>query len=309
MAGYSQNDPRWSGDKLGTSTYWTMGAAGCFVTAGADVLRAFGHDITPGDLNRLATSQGLINSNGDVTRPDWLSVLFPDVCKFVEQKDWGSALADLHYFDIRNDLNTEIILEIDDSPAVGMQTHFMRTVGWDGGNDVVVDDSWDAIRKGVNAYGARWNPPVHAASIIYKAVKYIKVATAAPDPNITLDQLTQLYQDILKRPPDQAGVDHYAGHYTYNFVKNDLLNSREYKDLTAPQPDPVPTITNPVSTVTITNPPPFPAETTSPPVQSVEPIVPAGHGSALPNPVTTSVKKWGFLNFLYRLLKTIGIIV
>lgn len=181
MSGYSQRDAQWANDHLGTSTYWTMGMAGCLVTAGADVLRAFGHDINPGDLNRLATSRGLIDSNGDVTRGDWLSVLFPDVLRFIETAVWNTEKAPLTYFDIRNDLNTEIILMIDDSPAAGMQTHFMRTVGWDGGNDVIVDDSWDAIRKGVSAYGARWIGGVSAAAIIYKAYKYIKV-TPAPSP-------------------------------------------------------------------------------------------------------------------------------
>ena len=194
MAGYSQNDPQWGGDFLGSSTYWYMGnenpygnarAAGCYVTAGANVLKAFGHDINPGDLNRLATSRGLIDGNGDVVRADWLSVLFPEVCQFVEFKDWGSDPADLTYFDIRNDLNTEIIVMIDDSPSSGLQTHFMRVVGWDGNDDVIVDDSWDAIRKGVNAYGARWNPAVHAKSIIYTASKFVKTPTPAPQPTPT----------------------------------------------------------------------------------------------------------------------------
>lgn len=199
MSGYSQNDPSWSRDFLGTSNYWTVGAAGCLITAGCDVLRAFGHDITPGDLNHLATQNGLIDSNGDVTRPDWLSILFPDVLQFVEAKDWGSSLADLHYFDIRNDLNTEIILMIDDSPAAGMQTHFMRTVGWDGGNDVIVDDSWDSIRKGVNAYGQRWNPAVHAAAIIYKAYKFVRyVAPVTPPVEIPP---VQEQPPVVETPP------------------------------------------------------------------------------------------------------------
>lgn len=186
---YSQNDPRWNNDPLGTSTYWLVGngqgnarSAGCFVTAGANVLTFLGHSINPGELNKLATSRGLINSNGDIVRPDWLAVLFPEVCQFVELKNWGNDLADLHYFDIRNDVNTEIIVEIDDSPSPGMQTHFMRVIGWDGGTDVIVDDSWDGIRKGVNAYGARWNPAVHAASIIYTACKYIRTPAPAPKP-------------------------------------------------------------------------------------------------------------------------------
>lgn len=183
---YSQNDPRWKNDKLGKSKSWTMGEAGCFVTSGSNVLKAFGHDITPGDLNKLATAHGLIDANGNVTRWDWLAVLFPTVLKFVEVKDWSSSLADLKYLNIRNDINTEIIIEIDDSPSTGLQTHFMRTIGWDGGTDVIVDDSWDGVRRTVNAYGVRWNPHKTAAQIIYKAIKYVRgtppkaVVTPAP---------------------------------------------------------------------------------------------------------------------------------
>ncbi len=54
-------------------------------------------------------------------------------------------------------------------------------------------------------------------------------------PMITLDQLTELYHDILQRAPDAGGVQHYVGHYTYDFVRNDMLNSAEYKNLQASQ--------------------------------------------------------------------------
>jgi hypothetical protein len=183
MAGYSQNDPQWKNDPLGTDGQWTVGQAGCLITSGADVLKAFGHDITPGDLNRLAQENGLITADGDINRWDWLHVLFPEVLTFVEHVEWGSAPAPLDYFDIRNDLDAEIILMIDDSPASGIQTHFMRTVGWNGAEDVIVDDVWDGIRKGVSAYGARWNPAVHAKSIIYNATKYTRyVPPAVPTP-------------------------------------------------------------------------------------------------------------------------------
>lgn len=66
--------------------------------------------------------------------------------------------------------------------------------------------------------------------------------------NITLDQLTQLYEDLLHRAPDQGGIDHYVGHYTYDFVKNDILHSAEYAALNAPKETPsVPQTTQPVA--------------------------------------------------------------
>lgn len=51
--------------------------------------------------------------------------------------------------------------------------------------------------------------------------------------NITLDQLKTLYTEILERNADQAGIDHYVGKYTYDFVRNDLLTSNERKQLLA----------------------------------------------------------------------------
>ncbi|HSX00035.1 MAG TPA: hypothetical protein VLH38_03295 [Patescibacteria group bacterium] len=231
MSGYSQNDPQWAADLLGTSDYWRMGvvngdtsrAAGCYVTAAADVCKALGHDISPGDLNRLATAHGLINSDGDVTRWDWLTILFPDIV-YVEMKDWGNAPADLDYFDIANEPNTEIILMIDDSPSSGLQTHFMRTVGLSG-SDVIVDDPWGAVRQGVSAYGRRWSPSVSAKSIIYKAVKYLKgtsqAASQPPAPQgdemiADAQQAHDAYYLVRgNTPPSDDEINGTAGHRSW----------------------------------------------------------------------------------------------
>lgn len=73
------------------------------------------------------------------------------------------------------------------------------------------------------------------------------IAQAPQNPNINRDQLNQLYRDLLGRDPDQGGIDHYVGNYTYDFVKNDILNSAEYAQRQAainqPQPTPEPTPT------------------------------------------------------------------
>jgi hypothetical protein len=47
---FSQRDPRWSGDPLGTCGY-TLGRAGCLVTAAASVLADFGVSTDPKRLN------------------------------------------------------------------------------------------------------------------------------------------------------------------------------------------------------------------------------------------------------------------
>lgn len=317
MAGYSQNDPRWAGDFLGTSNVWRMGtvngdtahAAGCLVTAGANVLKGLGHDITPGELNKLATARGLINNDGDVIRNDWLEVLFPDVLHFVERKSWPTTPADLHYLDIRNDLNTEIIIQIDDSPAAGDQTHYMRTVGWDGGSDVIVDDSWDAVRRGVNSYGARWNPDRTAADIIYTADKYVRVVPPAPQPAmVNMGQLTQLYHDLLNRDPDQSGIATYLGHFTYDYVQNAIKNSAEYAALHAPKSDPAPApqppaptpepAPQPVQPPIVTPPAPAPVPA---PVPAPSPVV---VGSAKPINTSWQVKVvW----WLWKLIKTLAV--
>lgn len=49
----------------------------------------------------------------------------------------------------------------------------------------------------------------------------------AAKPKVTYDQLVGLYREILERDPDQSGIDHYVGKQTYDFVRNDLLNSTE----------------------------------------------------------------------------------
>lgn len=51
-----------------------------------------------------------------------------------------------------------------------------------------------------------------------------KVAASA---KATREQVVALYREILEREPDDGGLNHYAGNYTYEFVRNDLLNSSE----------------------------------------------------------------------------------
>lgn len=55
---YLQNDPHWSGDNIGNSSY-TMGGAGCLITCVASSICDLGVSITPQELNhKLAAIDG-----------------------------------------------------------------------------------------------------------------------------------------------------------------------------------------------------------------------------------------------------------
>lgn len=54
-----------------------------------------------------------------------------------------------------------------------------------------------------------------------------------PVQNITLAQLTALFREILEREPDQAAIGHYVGKKTYDFTRNDILQSPERRQLLA----------------------------------------------------------------------------
>lgn len=172
---------------LGFSNYYYLGthngdhnvAAGCYVTSLAMAASYLGHIIDPDSLNSLLKTANLIDGQGDIVFNDTLDRIWGDI-RFVERVDWPRDPAPLQYFDIRNDVNTEIIVLIDDSPSPGLQQHWLRVVGWDGGSDIIVVDPWDGVRKGLSAYANRSGTSV--PKLIYAAVKYQRVIASNPDP-------------------------------------------------------------------------------------------------------------------------------
>ena len=54
---YSQRDPQWASQKLGTVIGATIGQYGCFITSFAMIARYYGHQITPNALNDIFTQK------------------------------------------------------------------------------------------------------------------------------------------------------------------------------------------------------------------------------------------------------------
>lgn len=86
---------------------------------------------------------------------------------------------------------------------------------------------------GVTVYASRIDPLSASwrvgAPTFYRVNSYHEVN---PNPNATQAEIEQAYQDILERPADAGGLSHYSTH-TLAFVRADLLNSAEYRQLQA----------------------------------------------------------------------------
>lgn len=179
-ADYSQQDTRWAGSLLGFATWQTMGAYGCYVTAYANVAQANGKDTDPQEMNWALRDHNLfsvdaVGQKSDISRNDALSVVFPDI-QLVDYKNWGTSLADISYFDVRDTTKTEIILMLDYHPErSGIQMHFCRVIGVnDAKDDVEIVDSYTGKRIWVSSLGAAAN------KLIYSAVKFNGPGTTGP---------------------------------------------------------------------------------------------------------------------------------
>lgn len=162
---YSQNDPRWAGQRLGTyDNTVTIGTDGCYVTAFANMANDCGKDITPAQLDDIFTDQNFY-AEQRLCFDNMLSWVYPDIV-YQESRSFPSD-ADLSY--LNNDVHVKQILMIDadNNPANGVNTHFMYFYDYSPLTGVVrVIDSWTGLLVSVSdVYG----DPV---KVIYKVVTY-----------------------------------------------------------------------------------------------------------------------------------------
>lgn len=179
-ADFSQNDPKWSNNLLGFSTWEKMGPFGCLVTAMANVAQAQGMDINPAQMNDQLKVHGLFvydsyRQIADVAGYAALSVVAPH-SHFVEQQNWpGNVVAPYSYFDVRSSTNTEIIIMLDYHPeTAGLQSHYCRVIGLnDQKNDIEIVDSYTGNRIWLSGIAARAGKK--ADQLIWTAGRYAKV--------------------------------------------------------------------------------------------------------------------------------------
>lgn len=179
-ADFSQNDPRWSGNLLGFSSWERMGPFGCLVTAFANVAQAQGTDIDPGSVNEQLKAHGqyvrdVYGQIADIGGYPALSTIAPH-SHFVEQKNWPAQEVALYdYFDVRSSTATEIIIMLDYHPeTAGLQSHYCRVIGLNAArNDIEIVDSFTGKRVWLSAIAAKAGK--QANQLIWTAGKYQKV--------------------------------------------------------------------------------------------------------------------------------------
>lgn len=137
---YSQNDPKWKGDRLGFGAQEseTIGYVGCALTSVAITLSGHGYMVTPKELNqKLKSIDGFVGSG-----IRWHSVtqLFPQIRlnTIVKCNDTPAPLAQI---DAALAAGQPAIICVDSTPAEGLLTHYVVLIARKG-DDYLMLDPW-----------------------------------------------------------------------------------------------------------------------------------------------------------------------
>lgn len=153
---FSQRDPRWANQRLGTNDALTLGSAGCYTTSLAMVATHFNKDTDPARLDDIFTNNNFYLA-GYLGTPNILQKAFGDI-QFVGQYDCAAIPCDMNQLNAYNQVDRECVIQVDfnHNPADGIQTHFVRMESYVNGV-LIVDDPWTGERID---FAARYGNPV-----------------------------------------------------------------------------------------------------------------------------------------------------
>jgi len=137
---FSQRDPRWAHIRLGSSDY-TLGSAGCAVTAAAMVASVVQPDITPlGLVEWLNVNFGF--TGGGLLYWGKVAEVIPKL-QFVGYHLWRSVPADLARLTLALNAGPQII-QVDFHPETSsLDSHFVTALRLlNGGEDIEIIDPW-----------------------------------------------------------------------------------------------------------------------------------------------------------------------
>jgi len=153
---YSQRNPEWANIPLGLSNY-TVGSAGCAVTAATMLATMVNPELTPGSVTEW------LNEHGGFTRGGLLywSVVaqMVDGMEFVSYSKWNNTAADMDAVSEALKQNPQVV-QVDFYPGGVLDTHFVLALGFtDDGQDMNIIDPWTGKRtRLLGAYGlATWD--------------------------------------------------------------------------------------------------------------------------------------------------------
>jgi len=133
----SQQDPRWKGKNLGQEQI-TIGKFGCLLTCMAMVANRYGADETPASLNdKMLAAGGFM---GALLIPSVMPRAVPQV-RFVKYIPCADQPAPMAEIDATLVAGKPLIVEVDYSPAAGLQNHWV-VIYEKKGEDYLIRDPW-----------------------------------------------------------------------------------------------------------------------------------------------------------------------
>lgn len=179
---YSQRDPQWANNELGTAQGSTIGAYGCLLTCDAMKAGYYGHTINPADLNNIYTKNNLYISQDLIADAD-ITKVYPDIA-LISEHDYVSIPADLNALKAwSSDETVTVTIEIDfdHNPNDGIQTHFVELHSFDGVN-LQIYDPW---------FGTDDNFATHYGTDPAKTIQRVAVYKGTPvEPGTYVDAKT-----------------------------------------------------------------------------------------------------------------------
>jgi hypothetical protein len=135
----SQQDPKWKQEILGFGDPEdTIGYVGCALTSVAMLLSGHGYTETPGTLNqKLKNVQGFVSA---AIRWNAVSQVYPNV-RVRSNISCTTSPAPLELIDAAIEAGQPAIVQVDSSPADGIQTHWV-VVYEKQGDDYLILDPW-----------------------------------------------------------------------------------------------------------------------------------------------------------------------
>jgi GH25 family lysozyme M1 (1,4-beta-N-acetylmuramidase) len=232
----SQKDPKWAGDKLGTSSV-TIGAYGCLITSVAMICNYYGKETDPGKINRdLISVNGY--ASGNLLRFAAVETIYPDI-----KVDWDSYLSNPTNAQINAVLKSGVpaIVQVDykpDTPA--LDQHWVVVIGKDE-NGYLIADPID----GEKVYLSRYNDKAYrmvvyeqeeAEKVLFKAKVICGALNVRKGPSTNFDKVDLLMNgdvvNVYEVSPNnwfRIGEDKWcSGHPAY----------MEKIELEPPAPDP-----------------------------------------------------------------------
>lgn len=153
---YSQRNPAWASIPLGSSSY-TVGSAGCAVTAATMLATMVNPELTPGSVTEWLTEHGGFTRDGLLF---WSVVAqMVDGMEFVSYSKWRNTAADMDAITKALAHNPQVV-QVDFHPGGALDTHFVLALGFtEDGKDLNIIDPWTGEHtRLLGAYGlATWD--------------------------------------------------------------------------------------------------------------------------------------------------------